>query len=259
MPLYDTHAHLDQPRFADDLPEVLDRARVAGVEDINVIGVDAASSRAIVELCSQQGMLHPVVGIQPNDVGEAAPGDWEEIVRLSENPKVVALGETGLDRYWDATPFDEQQDYFDRHLRLSQATGLPFVVHMRECEADVLAMLREARERGKLRGVMHSFTGSVEGAAEAIELGLEISFAGMVTFKKSDELRAVAASVPLDRLLVETDAPYLSPEPVRKIKRNEPSHVAHTAAHLAELRGEDLEDFTRQTTANAKRLFQRTQ
>lgn len=253
--LYDTHAHLDQPRFAEDLPAVLDRAREAGVQDINVIGVNAASSRTIVALAAEHPMLHAVVGIQPNDVGEAAAGDWDEIVRLAAEPNVVGLGETGLDRYWDATPFELQQDYFDRHLRLSQSTGLPFVIHMRECEADVMKMLREARERGPLSGVMHSFTGTTEGAAEAITLGLDVSFAGMVTFKKSDELREVAKSVPLDRLLVETDAPYLTPEPVRKIKRNEPGHVAHTARHLAELRGEDFAVFAKQTTANAKRLF----
>lgn len=254
--LYDTHAHLDQPRFADDLPAVLDRAREVGVNDINVIGVDTASSRAIVALTAEHAMLHAVVGIQPNDVGEAAPDDWDEIVRLAGEPGVVGIGETGLDRYWDATPLEQQQDYFDRHLRLSQSTGLPFAIHMRECEADVMAMLREARERGPLSGVMHSFTGSVAGAAEAIELGLDVSFAGMVTFKKSDELREVAKSVPLDRLLVETDAPYLSPEPARKTKRNEPAHVAHTARCLAELRGEDFATFAEQTTANAKRLFQ---
>lgn len=255
--LYDTHAHLDSRAFADDLPGVLERCRAAGVADVNVIGVDAASSRVVVGLCANQQMLHPVAGIQPNDVAEAAPGDWDEIVRLADDPAVVALGETGLDRYWDATPLPQQQDYFDRHLRLSQATGLPFVVHMRECEADVLAMLREARTRGPLRGVMHSFTGTAEGAAEAVELGLDVSFAGMVTFKKSDDLREVARGVPLDRLLVETDAPYLSPEPVRKIKRNEPAHVAHTARFLAELRGEPVDEFARQTTANAKRLFRR--
>lgn len=255
MTLYDTHAHLNQPRFAEDLPAVLDRAREAGVVDVNVIGVDAASSRTIVELCSAHAGLHPVVGIQPNDVAEAGPDDWDEIVRLAAEPGVVALGETGLDRYWDATPFAQQQDYFDRHLRLSQSAELSFVVHMRECEEDVLTMLREARGRGELHGVMHSYTGSAAGAAEAVELGLHVSFAGMVTFKKSAELREVAAGVPLDRLLVETDAPYLSPEPVRKIKRNEPGHVAHTARFLAELRGEAFDAFARQTTENAKRLF----
>ncbi|QDT68093.1 putative deoxyribonuclease YcfH [Planctomycetes bacterium MalM25] len=253
--LFDTHAHLDQRAFADDLAEVLARAASAGVGEVNAIGVDADSSRAIVALAKAHPAIHPVVGIQPNDVGEAKPGDWDEIVRLAGEPGVVGLGETGLDRYWDATPIDQQRDYFDRHLRLSQATGLAFVVHMRECEGDVFEMLREARERGPLRGVMHSFTGTVAGAAEAVELGLHVSFAGMVTFKKSDALREVAKSVPLDRLLVETDAPYLSPEPVRKIKRNEPGHVAHTARHLAELRGESFDDLARQTTSNAKALF----
>lgn len=253
--LYDTHAHLDQPRFADDLAETLERARAAGVHDVNAIGVDAASSRAVVQLAADHESVHAVVGIQPNDVGEVQPGDWDEIVRLADGPKVVGLGETGLDRYWDATPLEQQQDYFDRHLRLSQQTGLPFVVHMRECEEDVLAMLREARERGPLAGVMHSYTGTSAGAAEAVELGLHVSFAGMVTFKKSDELREVARSVPLDRLLVETDAPYLSPEPMRKVKRNEPAFVEHTARLLAEVRGEGFETLAKQTTANAKLLF----
>lgn len=253
--LYDTHAHLDQLTFAADLAEVLARARSAGVHDVNAIGVDAASSRAVVELAAAYAGVHAVVGIQPNDVGEAQPGDWDEIVRLAQEPGVVALGETGLDRYWDATPFALQQDYFDRHLRLSQATGLPFVVHMRECEPEVLAMLRDAHARGPLAGVMHSFTGTAEGAAEAIALGLSISFAGMVTYKKSDELREVARGVPLDRLLVETDAPYLSPEPVRKVRRNEPAHVAHTARCLAEHRGESFEEFARVTTENARGLF----
>lgn len=258
-PLYDTHAHLDQGAFKDDLAEVLTRALKAGVHDINAIGVDVDSSRAAIQLSQEHGPVHAVVGIQPNDVRDAKPDDWDEIVHLSNDPQVVGLGETGLDRYWDHSPFELQQDYFDRHLRLSQSSGLPFVVHMRECEEDVLAMLREARQRGPLRGVMHSFTGSINGAIEAIELGLHVSFAGMVTFKKSDELRKVACVVPLERLLVETDAPYLSPEPVRKIKRNEPAHVAHTASLLCEVRGEMLDDFIHQTTLNAKRLFHRLQ
>ncbi|MEN0111333.1 MAG: TatD family hydrolase [Planctomycetota bacterium] len=253
--LYDTHAHLDGPAFAEDVDAVLDRAAAAGVADMNAIGVDAASSAACVALARRHAQVHAVVGVQPNDVRDAAPGDWDRVVELAGDPAVVALGETGLDRYWDHTPIDDQRDYFDRHLRLSQATGLPFVVHLRECEADVLAMLREARERGPLRGVMHSYTGSSAGAAEAVELGLCVSFAGMVTFKKSGELREVARGVPLDRLLVETDAPYLSPEPVRKIKRNEPAHVTHTARLLAETRGETFETLAAATTENARRLF----
>jgi TatD DNase family protein len=253
--LFDTHAHLDQPAFADDLPQVLARARAAGVIDMLAIAIDAASSEATVALAARHAGVHAAVGIQPNDVAQAAPGDWDRVVALAKAPGVVALGETGLDRFWDHTPFEQQQDYFDRHLRLAQATGLPVVIHLRDCEAEVLAMLAEARRRGPLSGVMHSYTGSLEGALAAVELGLCVSFAGMVTYKKSDELRRVAAAVPIDRLLVETDSPYLSPEPVRKVRRNEPAHVAHTARLLAEMRGESFEDFARQTTANARRLF----
>lgn len=254
--LVDTHAHLDQEDFSADLGDVVSRACAAGVERTVVIGVTAASSAAAVALAAAHPSLRAAVGVQPNDVVDAAPGDWDQVVELSRLPGVVALGETGLDRYWDRSPWELQQDYFDRHLRLSQQTQLPFVVHMRESEHDVLEMLREARTRGPLRGVMHSFTGSTEGALECIELGLMISFAGMVTFKKSHDLRAVAESLPLDRLLVETDSPYLSPEPVRKVRRNEPAHVVHTARCLAEVRGEPFSEFARQTTANARRLFQ---
>lgn len=253
--VYDTHAHLDGRPFADDLAEVLARAREAGVVAVNAIGTDAESSRACVALAGSYPAVHAVVGIQPNDVADADDAAWDAIVALAEQRSVVALGETGLDRYWDHTPFEQQQDYFDRHLRLAQQTGLPVVVHMRECEAEVLAMLREARQRGPVRGVMHSYTGGAAGAAEAIDLGMHVSFAGMVTFKKSDALREVALGVPLDRLLVETDSPYLSPEPVRKIKRNEPGHVVHTARRLAALRGEGFESFAKQTTDNANRLF----
>jgi TatD DNase family protein len=174
---------------------------------------------------------------------------------MLDEPRVVAIGETGLDRYWDFTPFDIQQDYFDRHLRLSQQHGLPFIVHMRDCDEDILIMLREARQRGPLNGVMHSFTGSQAMADECREMDLYISFAGMVTYKKSTDLRAIAASIPEDRILIETDSPYLSPEPVRKIKRNEPAHVMHTASCLADVRGTTLEAFAAATTANAKRLF----
>lgn len=252
---FDTHAHIDQSHFDEDREEVVSRAEEAEIEGIVAIGVDLESSRRCVALANQFESVHAAVGIQPNDVKDAGPKDWDQIVQLAESKGVVALGETGLDRYWDHSPFEMQQDYFDRHLRLSQSINLPFIVHMRECEEDVLVMLREARKRGPLRGVMHSYTGTPEGAAEAIELGLMISFAGMVTFKKSNELREVAKSVPLDRLLIETDSPYLSPEPVRKIKRNEPAHVVNTAKHLAEIRGEALKDFADQTTRNARQLF----
>jgi TatD DNase family protein len=252
---FDTHAHLDQDHFADDRDQVVARARAAGVNDIVAIGVTAESSAACVALAAEYDEVHTAVGIQPNYVHEAAADDWDRVVELAAAMGVVAIGETGLDRYWDDAPFELQQDYFDRHLRLSQRTGLPFVVHMRECEDDVMLMLREARARGPIRGVMHSFTGAAEMASECISLGMHISFAGMVTYKKSDDLRAVSATVPLDRLLIETDSPYLSPEPVRKIRRNEPAHVVYTCECLAAARGASVQEVARATTANAKRLF----
>jgi TatD DNase family protein len=253
--LFDTHAHLDQPEFDDDRAEVIVRAAAAGVTNIVAIGISADTSHVCVELAAEFDGVHAAVGMQPNYLAESQPGDWDRILELVSKPGVVAIGETGLDRYWDFTPLALQQDYFDRHLRLSQQSGLPFIVHMRDCDEDILIMLREAHRRGPLNGVMHSFTGSRAMAEECLAMGLYISFAGMVTYKKSDELRAIAAAAPDDRILIETDSPYLSPEPVRKIKRNEPAHVQHTAACLAQVRGTTLEAFAAQTTENAKRLF----
>ncbi|HEY2837957.1 MAG TPA: TatD family hydrolase [Pirellulales bacterium] len=254
MRLFDSHAHLNQPEFDDDRAALIARAVAAGVETTVTVGYSVASSRQSIEIAAAHASIFASVGIQPNDTIHAAPGDWDEIVRLAAAPRVVALGETGLDRYWDTSPLALQQDYFDRHLRLSQQTGLPFIVHTRESDAEVLAMLREARARGPLAGVMHSFTGAAETAAECVALGLYVSFAGMVTFKKSDALRAVAATIPADRILVETDSPYLSPHPLRG-KRNEPANVVHTALCVAAARGVDPEIFAEQTTANARRLF----
>jgi len=257
MQLFDTHAHLDQTDFDADRAEVIARAREAGVENIISIGTTAPTSEICVRLAAEYDSVHAAVGMQPNYIAEAKEGDWDRIVAMAPEPGVVAIGETGLDRHWDFTPFDVQQDYFDRHMRLADKCRLPFVVHMRDCDEDILIMLREAFQRGPLVGVMHSFTGSQVMAEECLAMGLYISFAGMVTYKKSDELRAVAASMPDDRILIETDAPYLSPEPVRKIKRNEPALVKHTANCLAAVRGVSLEKFAEQTTANARRLFSR--
>ncbi len=255
MPLVDTHAHLDQEEFDADRDAVIERATAAGVEAIIAVGVTAESSAAVVELAARYPAVFAAVGIHPNYAAQAEPGDWGRVVELSGAPKVVALGETGLDRYRDYTPLEVQKDYFGRHVRLSQERDLPFIVHTRDSDADVLELLREARRRGPLRGVMHSFTGTVETAAECVaDLGLYISFAGMVTFKKSDALRAVAATIPAERILVETDSPYLSPDPLRG-RRNEPAHVVHTATRLAEVRSQSVEEFFELTTSNARRLF----
>lgn len=253
--LFDTHTHLDQEEFDDIRPDVVARANEAGVTQIVAVGTTAAASRKCVELANQYEGVFAAVGVQPNYVTEAAKDDWSEIVQLVSSPGVVAVGETGLDRYWDYTPFGQQQDYFDRHIRLAQEHDLPFVVHMRDCDEEIMEMLRAAAERGPLKGIMHSFTGSAAMAAECVALGMYVSFAGMVTFKKSQELRECAAAIPEDRLLLETDCPYLSPEPVRGKKPNEPAYLRHTAECVAQVRGVSLELLARQITANAVRLF----
>ena len=189
---------------------------------------------------------------------EAAPGDWDRIVALADHGRVVAIGETGLDRYWDFAPLELQQDYFDRHLRLATDRKLPFVVHCRECEAEVAGMLREAATRSPLHGVLHAFSGTAQMAATCVELGLYVSFAGMVTYRnrKFRDLHEVAKAVPDDRLLIETDSPYLVPHPLRgKRERNEPALVIHTAQWLAELRGTSLDKLSCLTTANARQLL----
>ena len=223
------------------------------------LGTTLASSRETVGLAETYPTLYAAVGIHPNSCAEAAAGDWDEIVRLLDHPRVVALGETGLDRYWDYAPIELQRDYFDRHLRLSQQRNRAVVIHCRDAQADMLPMLREAVSRGPLHGVLHAFSGDAAMAAECLDLGLYVSFAGNVTYtnKKFQPLREAAAAIPADRILIETDSPYLTPEPLRgKQRRNEPALVVHTAAALAALRGVALDQFLRQTTANARRLFQ---
>ena len=171
MPLIDTHAHLDQEEFAADRAEVVERAVAAGVELLVAVGTTAPTSQVCVDLAAQFPVVRAAVGIQPNYTAQAEAGDWDRIVELAGQPRVVAIGETGLDRYWDYAPLEVQQDYFDRHLRLSQQRGLPFIVHMRDSDAEVLEMLRAAHMRGPLSGVMHSFTGTAETAVSASNWG----------------------------------------------------------------------------------------
>ena len=254
MHVIDTHAHLDEDAFSVDRDEIVARAAAAGVAAVITIGTTADSSRRAVELARQYPNVFAAVGIQPNYTAAAQPGDWEIIEQLAREPKVVAIGETGLDRYWDYAPLELQQDYFTRHVELARSLDLPFVVHCRDAEAEVVAQLREFSAAGPLSGVMHSFTGDVDTMRACLELGLHISFAGMLTYKKNDALRAVAAEVPLDRLLVETDAPYLAPAPMRG-KRNEPAYVVHTARCLAEVRGLPPEELLEHTARNARALF----
>lgn len=254
MAFYDSHCHLDPMRYGEDLPGVIARARAAGVTKMTVIGTRAADSEAAAELAAREPGVVSAAGIHPNDVAEIAADEWDRVVRLLSTGRARAVGETGLDWYRDFAPRELQRDFFDRHLRLAQETRLPVVIHTRESIRDTLDMLHDALRRGPLVPVLHSFTGSAAEAAEAIDMGCYLGFAGMVTFRSAGDLREVAKTVPLERLLIETDSPFLSPEPYRG-RRNEPGHVIHTARCLAIARGEPLERLAAATTANAERVF----
>jgi TatD DNase family protein len=274
--LFDTHAHLDVEDFDADRSDVLARARQAGVAAILCTGITADSSQAALRLAEQEAGhsrlaeegVFAAAGIQPNYCGQAAAGDWDRVAALANRRdagptggRVVAIGETGLDRHWDFTPFAVQQDYFDRHLRLAQARTLPVIVHCREAEADLLPMLREAAARGPLAGVLHAFSGDRPFAEECLALGFYVSLAGAVTYtnKKFAALRDAASAIPDDRLLIETDSPYLVPHPLRgRQKRNEPAHLVVIAECVAGLRGVSVAQLAARTTANARRLFRLT-
>lgn len=256
--LVDTHAHLDAEEFAADRDAVIARARDAGVGVMICPGITAASSQAAVDLAGVHAGVLAAVGIQPNYAVQAAADDWNRIKAMALMPRVVAIGETGLDRYWDFTPWELQQDFFDRHLRLAQARDLPVIIHCRDCQADVLTMLREATGRGPVRGVMHAASGDGAFMRQCVELGLYVSLAGPVTYsnKKFQVLREATREIPADRLLIETDSPYLVPQALRgRERRNEPAWLVHTVEVLAELRGQDIASLAAQTTANARVLF----
>jgi TatD DNase family protein len=254
MILVDTHAHLDDPRLKSRLDQVLRSSLEAGVVQIVAVATTAEDSASVVNIARDHPGVFATVGIHPNDAIEARSGDWETIQSLARLPKVVAIGETGLDRHWDKTPFDVQQDYLGRHLDLAFELDRPVIIHSRDCHADIVEQL--AKLGRPIKGVLHSFTGTWHEAQEILDLGLHISFAGMLTFsnKTLDPLREAASQVPIDRLLVETDSPYLSPQPFRG-KTNEPARVTFTAAKLAEVRGISLPELAEATTDNARQLF----
>lgn len=255
MVLIDTHAHLDDKRFADDIDAVIARAAKSGVTHIITVATEGESCRAAIALAERFPMLRVGVGIHPNYVAEAPPGDWDIVLELASHPSVVAIGETGLDRYWDKTPFEQQEASFAKHLELAHRLDKPIIIHAREAEEDVARMLRDAFEaRGPIKGILHSYTGPIGPALEGLRMGLHVSFAGMLTYKSAANVREVAKEIPLDRLLVETDCPYLSPIPHRS-QRNEPSYVVHTAKQLADVKGIPWIELAAVTTANARRVF----
>lgn len=252
--LVDHHCHLDFPELLADRAGLLDRARAAGVGLMITISTRVrrfADIRSIVE-------VHPDVfgsiGTHPHNAGVEREVTLAEIIAPAAHAKIVAIGEAGLDYYYDKAPRPDQEAGFRRHIEAARRTGLPLVIHSRDADADTAAILEEEQARGAFGFVLHCFTGGAELARRGVALGGYVSFSGVLTFKKSDALRAIAADVPLDRLLVETDAPYLAPEPHRG-KRNEPANVVHTAAVLAGVRGVSAAEIAEVTTANAFRLY----
>lgn len=255
--IIDTHAHLTDESLSANIEEYLAQAHAVGVDAILSVGTTLATSQQCIALAERFEEIRAAVGLHPNNCCTAGPDDWQAIQQLCHHPRVAALGETGLDRHWDDCPWAVQVDYFRRHLALSRQTQLPVVIHTRECAEETLEILREEAQLGPLRGVMHSFTGSASVAEGCLELGLYISFAGMVTYKNAADIREIAKQIPVDRILVETDSPYLAPHPVRGKRPNHPAWVRHTLEHLATVRDVSIEFLAAQTTSNAERLFGR--
>ena len=254
--LFDTHTHLDNEQLSANVADIVQRATDAGVTSMTAIGTDVKSSQRCVELAAEFDQVYAAVGIHPTVCHDfELERDWPTIEKLAKADNVVALGETGLDLHWDPTTLAIQKQWLKRHADLSFETDLPLVIHMRNCETEIVETLEEFSREGRIHGIMHSFSGSLETAKRCLNLGMYISFAGMVTFNKSDDLRSVAAEIPNDRLLVETDSPYLSPHPLRSKRPNEPSYMVHTAACLADVRNVDPDELAAMTTENARRVF----
>jgi len=252
--LVDSHCHLDFPDFADELDAVVGRARGAGVGRMVTISTRMHRRAALLAIAERFPDVFCSIGTHPHYAHEELDVSVDDIVRFTDHPKTVAIGEAGLDYHYDLSPRDAQERGFRNHIAAARATGLPLVIHSRNADADMARILEQEMGKGAFPAVLHCFTGGRELAERAIALGLSISFTGIVTFKKSDELRAIAAALPDDRFLVETDAPYLAPGPHRG-KRNEPAFVVETAKVLAEVRGVSPDALARQTTDNFFRLF----
>ncbi|MEP0547984.1 MAG: TatD family hydrolase [Rhodothermales bacterium] len=264
MPLLDTHAHVYLDRFTADLDAVVERARAAGVEAVVLPAIDVPSIHAALDLCARYpGYFYAMAALHPSEVKDATDADFEEVRALCDRPEVVAVGESGLDYYWDRSFNPKQHDYLRRHARLAIDTDLPLVLHNRDQKGseassrDLVEILTEERDRHpegeRLRGVFHCFGGPAWLAEAALDLGFHVGLGGTLTFKNGGVPEVIDA-VPLERVVLETDAPYLSPEPHRG-KRNEPAYVRHVAERLAEVKGVPLDEVEAVTTANARTLF----
>jgi TatD DNase family protein len=252
--LVDSHCHLDFPDFADELDGVVARAREAGVTYIVSISTRVRRLPGLRAIAERYSNVYCSVGTHPHHAHEELDIGADALIAASKHPKVVAIGEAGLDYFYDNSPREAQEQGFRAHVAAARATGLPLVIHSRDADDDMARILEEETAKGAFPAVLHCFTGGRDLAMRAIALGLSISFTGILTFKKSDALRAIAAELPADRVMVETDAPYLAPGKFRG-KRNEPAYVVETAKVLAETRGVPFETIARETTDNFFRLF----
>jgi TatD DNase family protein len=254
--LVDSHCHLDFPSLAGDLDGVMARAAAAGIGGMVTICTRVDRFAGILEIAERFGNVYCSVGLHPHDAAAEPDLTTERLIELSRHEKVVGIGETGLDFHYDQSPRDIQATLFRRHIAAARDTGLPLIVHSRAADEEMIAILREEAAKGAFPGVLHCFSSGLALARAALEIGFYVSFSGILTFKKAEEVREAAMEVPLDRLLVETDAPYLAPMPHRG-KDNEPAFVAHTAAKLAEMRGVGGAEVAALTTANFRRLFKK--
>jgi len=252
--LIDTHTHLDDARYDGDRDAMIDRARQAGVERFVTIGCDLASSRAAVALADQHQFVYASIGVHPHEVKHISEGWYDEFRRLARNNKVVAYGEIGLDYHYNHSSPKDQRERFREQIQLARELHLPIIIHTREAQEDTITILKEEKA-AEVGGVFHCFSGDAWLAQDALEMGFYLSFSGILTFQNATMLRDIAKHTPLDRLLVETDCPYLTPVPHRG-KRNEPAYVAHVAKQLAAIHPElSPEEIEQHTTENAKRLF----
>jgi len=252
--LVDSHCHLDFPDFASELDAVLARARMVGIGRFVTISTRVRRHAEVLGIAERFPDVFCSIGTHPHHADEEPDVTADDLVAIAQHPKVVAIGEAGLDYFYDTGPRDAQERGFRRHIEAARRTGLPLVIHTRSADADCQKILIDEIGKGPFPAVLHCYTGGPELAHKAVELGLYVSFTGIVTFKKSEDLRAIARDLPADRIMVETDAPYLAPGKFRG-KRNEPSYVVEVAKVLAETRGVSLEEISRQTTENFFRLF----
>ncbi len=254
--IVDSHCHLDFPDFAPDRDGVVARARAAGVGVMVTISTRVRKFAQVLDVVDSYDTVYGSVGTHPHNAAEELDVTKDELIRLAEHPKIVAIGEAGLDYHYDRSPRDAQAAGFRTHIAAARETGLPLVIHARNADDDMIRILEEEAGRGAFPAVLHCYSSGPELARRGVELGLYVSFSGILTFKNSQAVRDIAADVPADRLLVETDAPYLAPMPHRG-QTNEPAFTVHTAGVLAKVRGWSLDETARRTTENFARLFRK--